>query len=108
MSKKPFSEIVGEALGQASMAWSESPKGIFETDTCCALHADIMNAHEAELSTLRAELKAERECVDYVGAWAHLETLDGFSLAMNSISIGQFNLLTGRARARIAARKGEA
>lgn len=29
MSKEEFTRIVGEAIGEASMAWSETPKGIF-------------------------------------------------------------------------------
>lgn len=28
---KPFSEIVDEAIGEASMCWSEEPKGIFNS-----------------------------------------------------------------------------
>ncbi len=52
---KLFSELVGESLGRASMAWSETPIGIFDSDTCCVLHIDIMNAHNEELKKLQAE-----------------------------------------------------
>lgn len=54
---KTFSEVVGEALGRASTAWSEAPKGIFDSDTCSVLHIDIMNMHEAEKDSLRAKIK---------------------------------------------------
>lgn len=52
-TKKPFSELVGEALGRASMAWSETPKGIFDSDTCSVLHIEIMNAYTEEMKELK-------------------------------------------------------
>lgn len=52
---KEFSDLVGEALGRASMAWSETPSGIFDSDTCCVLHIDIMNAHNVKIKTLQDE-----------------------------------------------------
>jgi hypothetical protein len=62
---KEFSELVGEALGRASMAWSETPIGIFDSDTCCVLHIDIMNAHNEELKKLQAENAKLRECLEF-------------------------------------------
>ena len=63
--EKTFSELVGEALGQASMAWSERPTGIFDSDTCSVLHIDIMNAHNEELrkqkETYEAILKSKNK-----------------------------------------------
>jgi hypothetical protein len=56
--EKTFSELVGEALGTASMAWSERPRGIFDSDTCCVLHIDIMNMHNEELRKLKATYEA--------------------------------------------------
>ena len=52
---KDFSDLVGEALGRASMAWSETPSGIFDSSTCCVLHMDIMNAHNGKIKTLQDE-----------------------------------------------------
>jgi len=68
--KKAFEEIVGEALGRASLAWSETPKGIFDSDTCCVLHIDIMNAHNDEIKKLQEEnkrLKREIEVLRLYG-----------------------------------------
>jgi len=62
---KLFSELVGEALGRASMAWSETPNGIFDSDTCRILHIDIMNAHNEELKKLQAENAKLRECLEF-------------------------------------------
>jgi hypothetical protein len=60
---KEFSELVGEALGRASVAWSELPTGIFDSNTCCALHREIMNAHDSLIKKIKdkEELEKERE-----------------------------------------------
>jgi len=50
---KEFSELVGEALGRASVAWSELPTGIFDSDTCCVLHREIMNAHDSLIKKIK-------------------------------------------------------
>ncbi len=44
MSK--FNELVYEHLGRASMCWSESPKGTFDSTTASELGRDIINKHE--------------------------------------------------------------
>lgn len=48
-TEKTFSELVGESLGRASMAWSEVPTGIFDSDKCLELQSEIVNAHRHEL-----------------------------------------------------------
>lgn len=41
-----FMDKVGEALSEASMAWSETPKGVFDSDRCCELIHDIVEIHD--------------------------------------------------------------
>ena len=60
---KSFSELVGESLGRASMAWSETPNGIFDSDTCCVLHIDIMNAHNDQIYSLKLKLVEAEESI---------------------------------------------
>ena len=55
MSDK-FDELVEISLGQASMAWSETPKGIFDSDTCSCLALDIVMAHDKEISAIEKKL----------------------------------------------------
>ena len=37
-------ELVFDALGQASMAWSEVPSGVFDSEKCSALGEQIIAA----------------------------------------------------------------
>lgn len=50
-----FRETVGQAIGRASVAWSELPGGVFDSTTCCELVDGVVAAYEAELAALKAE-----------------------------------------------------
>ena len=62
LEKQDLTAIVFEALGEASMCWSETPKGVFESTHAKEIGDRVMEAIESELTTLRQEnerLKAE-------------------------------------------------
>ncbi len=59
---KNFSELVGEKIGEASMCWSETPKGIFDSDTASCLAIDILNAHDAEIAQLKEQIDMMKCC----------------------------------------------
>ncbi len=50
MADKEFTTLVGECIGAASVAWSEIPKGIFDSDRCRDLVKEIETAHQAILT----------------------------------------------------------
>lgn len=61
-SPKTFREIVGEAIGEASMCWSKTPSGIFESTRASAIVNKIFDAFhlEAGMNVTRwVEIKIE-------------------------------------------------
>lgn len=48
-----FRELVGIAIGEASMCWGESPKGVFESTRAAEIAKRIVEAHIAEAQRLR-------------------------------------------------------
>lgn len=44
-----FGEIVHQALGEASMAWSETPTGVFQTEDVLVIAQRIIQAHESKM-----------------------------------------------------------
>lgn len=50
-----FEELVGIAIGEASMCWSETPKGVFESTRASGIVDRIMGALRKERDTLQAE-----------------------------------------------------
>jgi hypothetical protein len=46
--KKDFKTVLFEGLGTASMAWSEIPKGIFDSTLASKIGDDIMATHLSE------------------------------------------------------------
>lgn len=42
---KNFKRIVGEAIGEASMCWSEIPKGVFDSEHASRIIDKIVEAH---------------------------------------------------------------
>lgn len=40
-----FKEIIGAAIGEASMCWSETPKGIFDSTRASSITDRVFNAH---------------------------------------------------------------
>jgi hypothetical protein len=55
---KTFREIVGEAIGRASMAWSTPPAGVFESDLASKLIDEVVEAHEFIVKMERIERPA--------------------------------------------------
>jgi len=47
---KEFKTIVGEAIGEASMCWSETPSGTFESNQASLIVDKILEAHHAVLA----------------------------------------------------------
>lgn len=44
MTRDQFKELVGIAIGEASMCWSETPKGVFDSAKACELVDRIVDA----------------------------------------------------------------
>ena len=44
INEQQFRELVGIAIGRASMCWSETPKGTFDSTTACKLVDEIVEA----------------------------------------------------------------
>ena len=55
-------EMIGMALGQASMAWTETPKGVFDSSRAASINNDLIknleNEIEAEATRRQFEPKA--------------------------------------------------
>lgn len=47
MTKQEFRQLVGEAIGQASMLWTETPQGTFKSDKGLEILERIVAAAEA-------------------------------------------------------------
>ncbi len=43
MKPKNFKEAVGQAIGEASMCWSETPKGVFDSTRASNIVDEILN-----------------------------------------------------------------
>lgn len=73
---KPFKEIVGIAIGRASVCWDELPHGIFDSTRASELVDEIVSAYDqlaSELAEARAEiesLKKERTAYRTINAIA--------------------------------------
>jgi len=51
MTDKEFRSLVGEAIGEASMAWSETPSGVFKASLCRDLIDKIVDAKNEHFSS---------------------------------------------------------
>jgi hypothetical protein len=54
-----FVEIVGVAIGEASMCWSETPKGVFDSSRASDIVDRIVSAHESALRELAEQVRSE-------------------------------------------------
>lgn len=43
MNEEKLKTLIFEALGEASMCWSETPKGIFESDKCKIIGEELIS-----------------------------------------------------------------
>lgn len=69
---KTFRELVGEAIGEASMCWSETPKGTFDSERASKLANEIATKHErlveylialeSQVNGMKTMLNALDEC----------------------------------------------
>ena len=69
LKKAELRSIIGQAIGEASMLWSETPKGVFESDKGCELmdrtmkevlnYSCLKDNKDGELSQENAELLQE-------------------------------------------------
>lgn len=48
-----FKELVGQSIGEASMCWSEAPKGVFESDRASKIVDKIIAYHLEVLEGLK-------------------------------------------------------
>lgn len=67
MNDEKFREIVGIAIGRASVCWSELPSGVFDSSTARELINEICDAagkptREAELRELLTERRGRDFC----------------------------------------------
>ena len=59
-----FKTIVGQAIGEASMCWSETPGGTFDSSRASLIVDRILEAHHAALGEVYADLDALGEKFD--------------------------------------------
>ena len=60
-----FKTMIGEALGRASMAWSERPIGTFDSGTCSELVDKLHNEHIALNKALEEKLRVATEALNW-------------------------------------------
>mgnify|MGYP003475929098 CR=1 FL=1 len=53
---KEFETVVGEAIGTASMCWSKTPSGVFDSNRAEILVSDIVVAHNRITNPLQARV----------------------------------------------------
>ena len=46
MEETELQRIIGEAIGQASMCWSETPKGVFDSTMAIKIRDEVVRAIE--------------------------------------------------------------
>lgn len=56
-----FEEVVGQAIGEASMCWSETPKGVFESDNACKILEKVKSFLTTALEEQRERLLLDIE-----------------------------------------------
>lgn len=71
-----FEELVQVKVGEASMCWSEAPRGVFESDQASAIALDIINAHESSqkkvsdvIKELEQQLKDAEKVVRFYASY---------------------------------------
>lgn len=79
MKHKTFRELAGEIVGEASMCWTETPHGIFDSTRASSLVDKLVAAHE-KIYPLEAmifsHIDAMRPLLDQ---WADLKKARGES-----------------------------
>ena len=71
MSKTP-KEIIGEAVGGASMCWSPIPQGVFDSEKACKITDQFLKEiEEFYTSLVPKEQKAARDCQGYLENYAN-------------------------------------
>lgn len=64
--RKSFKTILGESIGEASMCWSETPKGVFESTRASEIFHKVFSAHELEVADLESKLKTAIEALNNI------------------------------------------
>ncbi|MEF3692246.1 MAG: hypothetical protein V3574_04310 [Candidatus Moraniibacteriota bacterium] len=57
--KENYKTIVNEAIGEASMCWTETPKGVFVSERAIKISDKLVETIEKEKEKARQELKEE-------------------------------------------------
>lgn len=71
-NEKTFREIVGESIGEASMCWSKTPEGVFDSTRASKLVDKICNHIDFKLrleSLIKGHMEAMRPLLD---KWSEL------------------------------------
>ena len=72
MEEMGLREIIGQAIGEASMLWSRTPKGVFQSDEASKLIDRVIKEIEqlgAGKSTSEKENKAYKEMWEELKEW---------------------------------------
>lgn len=75
MTKDQFREQLGIALGEASVAWSELPGGVFDSTKCAAIVDRLcaaMDSHFAVLEEARTALQFYADKANHRQVWAQV------------------------------------
>lgn len=93
MEEMGLREIIGQAIGEASMLWSRTPKGVFQSDEASKLIDRVIKEIEqlgAGKSTSEKENKAYKEMWEelkekYEGRKTNYEYIQFISLLINEL-----------------------
>lgn len=56
---KTLKQIIGEAVGEASMCWSERPTGVFDSERASRIVDKVWNAITSEAQATEPETETE-------------------------------------------------
>ncbi len=98
MTEAEFRNLVGEAIGEASVCWSELPRGVFISTQASDICDRIIEAHRSRLAHAESEIERLR------GALKELVLLKDAKEARFSSGIDNKDYCARRSRAWLAAR----
>jgi hypothetical protein len=71
--KQSFKQLVGECIGEASMCWSITPHGVFDSERASKI-VDKILAHVDRKTELEAQIIAHQEAMrPLLKEWAELK-----------------------------------
>ena len=75
LGRKDLRKVVGEAVGEASMCWSETPSGVFESTRALGIVNKILDA--CRLASVVSEEKIEKILEEHITHILHYHDKEG-------------------------------